>query len=382
MDKPLPLPPLRCSNDVDFISQEPWSEESPTLYIKFSDRVQCYNAEKLLEWIEKTPVFALWIGKKMDSEGHGGKPSKKSLDQYWKLYEQEFLARDPLFLSLLRIANKDRILYYDTEPLGIKRIGNAEGSMGISELHGQSPGFNVYKLSRPSFLNSKLEAQSGNQILLIYKLALENTPPVYIRELCRYSDEIIEASCLDEEFWKKYSKKYLGKEYNRHESRKALDILGKLWEKDQYLTVDGLSYLVKNTKRNDIFDYIDVSWETYQTTPFISPIDLYSAGGNEREQEKAIKELYKTNYEYDSDIEAYSEGEAIWESSKEYKELLKNLFNAIFINTTYISKKGLINIPYNVDIYADIYPKFSESFTEIDEHITPYAKILGFMYLL
>ena len=130
----------KCSNDIDFVSQTNWGEYyEPDIKIDFNGNIICYSLYNLQKWINNpNNTFAEWIpqtGKIIDKSGHGGKPNldKKII----KLYTGEYIIHESIIKPgeyLAEIESKNML------------VGNIKGSFGISELHGQSPGYPVWKL--------------------------------------------------------------------------------------------------------------------------------------------------------------------------------------------------------------------------------------------
>ena len=150
-----------CSNDVDLFTQEPWSESPPDVFIDFGnqeDKQKCYSSSNLSVWLkDRDNFFVEWISKDpnkpMDNSGHDGKPDPDS-PYYVKLFTQEFLVFDE---SVDLLANGLKNVSYEAEFLGSKRLGNLEGLMTMSGLHGQYPGYNVYQLKNEKLLNPETE---------------------------------------------------------------------------------------------------------------------------------------------------------------------------------------------------------------------------------
>lgn len=142
----------QCSGDSDLISLEPWEEQPPNVFINFiTERgriTHCYRTTSLRKWLsDRSNTFAHWIpqpGRTIDDIGHGGMPSPD--ERYVKLYTGEFVLKDENF-DLLKEGYGD--LMFDAESLGIIRLGNLKGTFGISEIHGQNPGYRVYRLINP-----------------------------------------------------------------------------------------------------------------------------------------------------------------------------------------------------------------------------------------
>lgn len=80
----------------------------------------------------------------MDAMGRGGKPDTNQL--FVKLYTGEFVKTNAL-VSALRDGQKNVI--YNAFLTGKNvRLGNMLGTFGISQLHGQTPGYTTYQLQK------------------------------------------------------------------------------------------------------------------------------------------------------------------------------------------------------------------------------------------
>jgi hypothetical protein len=132
-----------CSNPVDIITQEEWSDNYPAEikieYLNSDDPINnkpvvyCYNRDGLIEWLSnERNLFARWLSTdyilKMDDEGHRGGPSSKQL--YYKLPDGHYI----IYKGDLNFDNK----YYVAIPIDKVRLGNRGGVIGVSLLHGQT----------------------------------------------------------------------------------------------------------------------------------------------------------------------------------------------------------------------------------------------------
>ena len=157
-----------CTADSDLITLTDWTEEAPTVLISFPGRrsidprnVVCYDGRKLGEWLtDEENVFAKWlpnnVTKPMEDNGHGGHPSENAEDLYWKLYTGEYIKVDGLVLN--KVDSEDSYIF-DAEIVGEMRLGNRQGSFGVSMLHGQAPGVTVYRLKNPRKVDIKANAE-------------------------------------------------------------------------------------------------------------------------------------------------------------------------------------------------------------------------------
>jgi hypothetical protein len=137
-----------CSNQVELFSQDDWSAENePSIKVTFwwykdfskKQNIQCYDRDNLKQWLA-TPEHTLykWIANTrsgvIDPMGYGGGPSNSFTVQNWP--DSQFVLKTNLQ------AQSENINAY---PIAKNmRIGR---EFGISQNHGQLPGFVVYELS-------------------------------------------------------------------------------------------------------------------------------------------------------------------------------------------------------------------------------------------
>ncbi len=145
-----------CTNDQDPVTLEKWSDE-PFIKMYFLDwddpekkpYTLCIDTDTMQEWVRRSEnYFARWVNKSseqpMDSQGHGGEPSTTQI--YLKMPDGvTFTINSPLDLEGELVG----------VPLSLERIGNLAGTFGVSTLHGQEPGYRVYKLIPKSEYNEK-----------------------------------------------------------------------------------------------------------------------------------------------------------------------------------------------------------------------------------
>ena len=176
-----------CTNDIDLVSQTGWAEEAPSVFIAFPGRdpeaprkIMCYNGPKLAQWIlDENNTFARWVqknpSKPMEDTGHYGAPSDDPRERYWKLYTGEFVLVDKVARDII---SSETPYMFDADPIGIERVGNLQGTFGVSMLHGQAPGVTIYELSNfhrvQVVSNPEIDALRGLSFLdLIKKVPLE-----------------------------------------------------------------------------------------------------------------------------------------------------------------------------------------------------------------
>lgn len=161
-----------CHNEIEYITQEEWNHDmEPDIQITFETNTgkeitDCYNYSILQKWMsDPENYYANWIQKSkdrpIDNEGYGGKagninilkmPDFKYIIGYYKL-------------------DKDQQQYYAKPIFHNYRIGNRFSTFGISQTHGQAPGFTVYYL-----MKDKDEIMDKDALSTIYQLDRRITP--------------------------------------------------------------------------------------------------------------------------------------------------------------------------------------------------------------
>jgi hypothetical protein len=130
-----------CDNDADIVSLEKWTEISPETEIVqliVGNNKKCYD-KALFENME---VFHDWVprvqGGQMDDMGRGGMPGEK---RFYRLSLDVIYYVDKR--SWDKMIRKQNII--KLEEIGKSRIGNKQGTFGVSEQHGQLPEEKIYK---------------------------------------------------------------------------------------------------------------------------------------------------------------------------------------------------------------------------------------------
>lgn len=140
-----------CKNDIDFITQEEWSSDFlPEMKIKYFDfdpnktpETICYKKEDIITLLNTpTNYVADWVQKNQDNpltdEGYGGEPGDHI---FFKTLLNKYIV-NPLFLKQEVDAPVE---YFFAIPFAKNyRVGNRQGTFGISQLHGQAPGVTLY----------------------------------------------------------------------------------------------------------------------------------------------------------------------------------------------------------------------------------------------
>jgi hypothetical protein len=145
------IDPAKCSSTYDLITTVDWSEQPPDIFINiafsktYPSQLHCFDRTSFHELIKQQTPMANWVpkvGKVLDDIGRGGEPGT---ERYYKLPTGEYLLADAIFKKLAK-GEFSGTQYFDTVQLGTTRLGNLEGQFGISMLHGQAPGYPVFKL--------------------------------------------------------------------------------------------------------------------------------------------------------------------------------------------------------------------------------------------
>ena len=137
-----------CTNSESYVTLEEWEQQTDYIQIysrnqitgELSGKPVCYKRASMVRAME-TQVFADWVpypGRTLNEIGRGGGPGKKRFYKtilYYIDYSSYLLLKDPTIREYVR-----ELKYRG------QRIGNLDGSFGIGQNHGQSPGFDIYLL--------------------------------------------------------------------------------------------------------------------------------------------------------------------------------------------------------------------------------------------
>lgn len=129
-----------CSLKENVFDGEEFDEKSDIVYFEYENGdIMCYTKDNLLNWFQQSSaIMARWEGA-YDDVGHGGRPNLRKI--YMKMpdgwhwitecsYEYILLGHDYFEFELIE----------ENVP-----IGNLQGIMGVSMLHGNNP-VNIYRL--------------------------------------------------------------------------------------------------------------------------------------------------------------------------------------------------------------------------------------------
>lgn len=199
-----------CMNDKDYITQECWSESNmPDIKIKFLDPGD-YNKKAAVLCLKKADItraldddnsiFGRWYpnnirypkGQDMDADGYGGRPSQ--VEQYFRIFDY-FLAN-----PINELYNIEAGTFIGYPLYANARMGNIEGTFGMSQLHGQEPGHTIYYI-----VNAKNSDTKRREALLSGILRINSLKSI------RYSDifNSVPLTLGDNDYTKQILKKYL-----------------------------------------------------------------------------------------------------------------------------------------------------------------------------
>jgi len=134
-------------NHRDMVTLESIGEQFIKIVLP-GGHIRCYPKNSTLKFM-KANVFANWVQsvpeRPIDDMGYSGRPGKqrfvRTLDNTWLTYD-----------SARRIvkATPSHFTFNAVKVARNQRIGNLRGTFGVSENHGQLPGFTVYELQPAS----------------------------------------------------------------------------------------------------------------------------------------------------------------------------------------------------------------------------------------
>ena len=158
LNEPEPFVSAKCKND-DIMSMEPYNIDDKNdvfiMYLikansnKFDTRGICCSKDEIKEYLKSdldedypSSLMTLWTGTNMDVTGMPGKPSARVVVKMppYNTYIT--------YGSLVKIMKNDYNKEWYLLPLyggKRRRIGNFQGTFGVSLNHGQTPGFIIYK---------------------------------------------------------------------------------------------------------------------------------------------------------------------------------------------------------------------------------------------
>lgn len=148
-----------CTSCTSPVSLDDFSIDETILSFKLYDiktnkfgKGQCIAKDELIDILKNgnPSIFSLWKGG--DASGKGGKPSNNIIV---KLY----IGLTTIYVTLhsaYKLFHDPNTIFYAVPLYGGKRrrIGNLAGRIGVSENHGQLPGFQVYKLFTKKEINN------------------------------------------------------------------------------------------------------------------------------------------------------------------------------------------------------------------------------------
>jgi hypothetical protein len=167
-----------CKGKIDIITMEDIDNFGDLLYIVIDDGkkqvLDCAYKSSFFGMINSSPKFAYWVRNpsvrknQVDDSGHGMKP----LPPVYGVIKRASTSVGRLFIDMGVYKGapvKKRVpptIYLKRRPTRY-RIGNAKGTFGVGQLHGQAPGEYVYKIenvSRKRLLKWQREGLPGGKI--------------------------------------------------------------------------------------------------------------------------------------------------------------------------------------------------------------------------
>ncbi len=140
MSRTLSPSPNNCANPEDIISMDAFDEKSDIIYIVRNDgKYDCYDRNNLLQFLRMPESkMAYWVGG--DAGGRRGRPDLNAI--VYKLPNGwQWITEDSV-----RLINSDVNVFTIHLFQSNVPIGNVQGGVGVSMLHGQNPQ-NIYVLS-------------------------------------------------------------------------------------------------------------------------------------------------------------------------------------------------------------------------------------------
>ena len=188
-----------CTNDKDYISQECWTADfKPEIKITFLNPIDYSQTPNVLcmrladfrnTILDEDNKVRAWYpndlrqqkGEGVDAEGYGGKPS--SVEQYIKM-------PNGVYISNLVAEDLDEGEYIAYPIYTEKRVGNPEGIFGVSNVHGQEPGYTIYYITAGTEEQRRVQVRYELQRIRGFKGLSTDFPTVSIKETIeQYGDK-------------------------------------------------------------------------------------------------------------------------------------------------------------------------------------------------
>lgn len=143
-----------CKENIDFISQEKWEDVDGTIIqIQWNSDISpdCYTIEDIKQFMKNDRIYAIeWVKNPNTSDdisieeqnmGRGYYPNPNG-SKFIKLWPLDYYVTLKSLKKLLLSSERT----FKAKSLGKKRLGNLNGTFGVSELHGQIPFPEVFEL--------------------------------------------------------------------------------------------------------------------------------------------------------------------------------------------------------------------------------------------
>ena len=163
-----------CISCKSPVSLEEYTDKDNVISFKIYDtnkkkfgKGQCIAKDELKQMLQSgNSIFSIWEGG--DSSGHGGKPTKNMVVKL-TVPSTIYVTLD----SAHKIFHSSINVFYAIALYGGKRrrVGNVAGRIGVSENHGQLPGFQIYKLFSQEEIQKGTEANlTANDFKLQFQI--------------------------------------------------------------------------------------------------------------------------------------------------------------------------------------------------------------------
>jgi hypothetical protein len=137
-----------CKTEFNVITQEPWTQDdlsNDIVYIKTGARVvDCYSVSDLVNIANNSTIMVDWEERQGQTnnaadmrQGKGFQPKLNSTQYIKLLPDYQYYVTIPSIKNMINSTKRK----FELKSLGRQRIGNAKGSPGVSQIHGQGPPF-------------------------------------------------------------------------------------------------------------------------------------------------------------------------------------------------------------------------------------------------
>jgi hypothetical protein len=133
-------PTKKCKEDINIITQMEWKDEDldHLIYIKWPTRTDCYLADDLVGYLKTNKPMVVWRknteGRPTDDNvGYGYEPNPEDNRKFIPLYP----VRNWVTVKSVKKVLRSKKRNFEAKKIGKERLGNQEGSFGVSEKHAQ-----------------------------------------------------------------------------------------------------------------------------------------------------------------------------------------------------------------------------------------------------